>query len=71
MAYGKLHIDKDNIVDTDVDNIRDKNDAEKVARYYGAEEMKKKVTLRKQKLKNCYTVRETTLSNRDKHKRCK
>ena len=47
MAYGKLHIDKDNIGDTDVDNIRDKNDAEKVARYYGAEEMKKKVTLRK------------------------
>ena len=27
MAYDKLHIDVGNIGDTDVDNIRDKNDA--------------------------------------------
>lgn len=36
--------------DTDVDNITDKNETEKIAKYYGAEEIDEKSELEKMKV---------------------
>ena len=59
--------------DTDIDNIIEANEAEKIAKCYGARGKDKESELenKKKRRKTCYKIRERKQNKRSKHQRYK